>query len=399
MKIPFYLDDPDDKYKFNGVDKKFNQTFFLDTTFIEELPNIILDDIVFEDVNNTSNKYFYPIYISCDFFFKDITNFYFNIPSNVIKHIRNNRCKILVINPYEGYDLGDFENIIETKILNVYKIGYKDVVLVTGNLIKKSKKGLINVYYNFWEKIVKTYNDFILKDFADNVFSNNLREHKFICLQRRPKIQRLMLYTELYDYRKEGILTMGIGDNMETLDYIIELETQFYNKKSLKKYKKKKLRNTLPREYDAKLSYENPTADANVDKYLNSYLHVVSETYFENQNQQMFFSEKVYKPIIFMQPFILFSQTHSLKYLKDLGFKTFQSKFINEEYDNIEDDRERFMAALQQVKRVITLSKSELHFMMQEYADTLLHNYCHLKGRFNTQNNRLYLDLVKILRT
>jgi hypothetical protein len=206
-----------------------------------------------------------------------------------------------------------------------------------------------------------------------------------------------MLYTELYDYRNDGILTMGIGDNAVNLDEILQIEKKyFFNYKTLRKYQKKNLISTLPKEYDVKLAVDNPTHDFNIEKYLNSYLHIVSETYFEYIEDQMFFSEKIYKPMVFLQPFILFSQPYSLKYLRELGFRTFHSKYINEDYDNIKNDRERFLAALTQIQRVLSMPKNQLNDMTKEFLDILVHNYDNLKFRYNN-NKDYYFELLKFL--
>jgi hypothetical protein len=397
MKIPFYFDNKTDPYKNNAMDKKFNHRFYpsYEGLFKKSFPDCILKDIV--EVDNTYNdKYFYPINLYYTLFhFMD--QYDLSIPLKVLNDIKEKKCKLLMICIYEGYELDRFENLIKNKILIPFDIKYSDVILITGNLDKCSKHGLKNIYYNHWESIIKFYNEELFKQMLDNIFSDDLRTNKFICLQRRPKTQRLMLYTELYDYRTQGILTMGIGDNINSLEQIIEIENSYFlDRKIFRRYQKKNLRNTLPCEYDVKLALENPTHDQKIDKYLDSYLHVVSETYFENHENQMFFSEKIYKPMIFLQPFILFGQTHSLKSLHNLGFKTFHSKYINESYDNIKDDRERFLAATKQVKQIISLERKELHDMMRSFSDTLIYNYNHLNSRYYN-NKCVYKELLSIM--
>jgi len=51
-------------------------------------------------------------------------------------------------------------------------------------------------------------------------------------------------------------------------------------------------------------------------------------------------TEKIFKPIAFEHPYVLFGQMHSLKRLHDLGFKSFPHIF-NEAYDNQESIKER----------------------------------------------------------
>ena len=395
MRIPLYFDSYNDEYKFNGLDKKFNDLLYdIGEKFLDTFPNLLKTNFI--KTEQFHKKYFYPINLSCNFFhYADHYNF--DIPNNIINDVKNEKCKLLIINILEGYELSRFEDLLKDKLMKKYNLKYSNFILITGNLIKISKKGIKNIYYNHWESIIIFHDEIIYDTVLENIFSNKIRDHKFICLQRRPKAQRLMLYTELYDHRNDGILTMGIGDNAVNLDLIRQIENnEIFNYKTLRKYQKKNLISTLPKEYDVKLAIDNPTHDSNIEKYLNSYLHIVSETNFEYVEDQMFFSEKIYKPMVFLQPFILFSQPHSLKYLRELGFRTFHSKYINEDYDNIKNDRERFLAALTQTQRVLSMPKNQLNDMTKEFLDILVHNYDNLKFRYNN-NKDYYYELLKFL--
>lgn len=393
MKIPLYFDNPSDELKFNGFEKKFNSLLYLDgQKFMDGFPNFLKENY-YNVKKNTKEKYFYPVFFSYQCI-HHLNQYYFNIPKNVIKDVKNNSCKLLLMNIYEGYELSLYDDVLKDNLLKVYNLKFTDLILVTGNLLKESPKGIKNIYCNYWESIIEDYDDQKSQEILTNIFSNKLKDHKFICLQRKLKIERLMLYTELYDYKNDGILTMGAGID----DEVLSMEKKhFFNYKTFRKYQKKKLKSTLPCEYDVNLSVENPTHDLQIEKYLNSYLHVVPETYFRYLEDQMFFSEKIYKPIVFMQPFVLFSQPHSLQYLRELGFKTFHSNFINEDYDKLTDDRERFLSALKQVKRVISMSRHQLRQMTQQFADILVHNHNNLKFIYN-DNNRGYVDLLKLIK-
>ena len=77
------------------------------------------------------------------------------------------------------------------------------------------------------------------------------------------------------------------------------------------------------------------------DLFLNSCINIVTETTFE-QNE-LFISEKIIKPIIGYQPFIVIGPYQYLKELKNLGFKSF-SNFWDESYDEIINPKERYFA-------------------------------------------------------
>jgi len=76
-------------------------------------------------------------------------------------------------------------------------------------------------------------------------------------------------------------------------------------------------------------------------------INIVTETHYHPifQNyQHLFISEKLWKPIVCKQAFVVIGPQYTLKYLKSLGFKTF-SCIINENYDN-EDESTRLFSAI-----------------------------------------------------
>ena len=68
-------------------------------------------------------------------------------------------------------------------------------------------------------------------------------------------------------------------------------------------------------------------------------IHIVPETIFDTEKVHL--TEKIFKPIVMYQPFILFGGPRSLKYLRDYGFKTFDSLW-DESYDAEKDANIRF---------------------------------------------------------
>lgn len=105
--------------------------------------------------------------------------------------------------------------------------------------------------------------------------------------------------------------------------------------------------------------------------YMDSYIHLTSETNFYEPG--VYFSEKTWKPIINLQPFIMMNYYNSLEYLKKLGMKTF-SPFIDESYDKIRDGKERASAIYKEIKRLDSLPIEELHNWYNSIKPILLHN-------------------------
>jgi len=83
-----------------------------------------------------------------------------------------------------------------------------------------------------------------------------------------------------------------------------------------------------------------------------------------------FFSEKTAKPLLGRRLFVLFAAPGMLKDLQNLGFKTFHD-ILDETYDSIQDDEERWSRALDQVAWISAQDPQEIY---QKALPVLLHN-------------------------
>ena len=115
-----------------------------------------------------------------------------------------------------------------------------------------------------------------------------------------------------------------------------------------------------------------------------SFLHVVTETCFWENKEHL--TEKIFKPIVARQPFLLLGCANNLSYLKTYGFKTFD-KWWDEGYDKIHDPIERLQTVVKILDEVCKMSLGELEILLQEMQSVLDYNY----KWFYSQN---FVDLV-----
>jgi hypothetical protein len=94
-----------------------------------------------------------------------------------------------------------------------------------------------------------------------------------------------------------------------------------------------------------------------IQVYNDTAYSIVAET--DNDNSLSFFSEKTAKALIAHRLFVAFSGYKFLHNLQQLGFKTFGS-VIDESYDLIKNDTERFAAAFEQVKKLCELPQEQV---------------------------------------
>ena len=93
-----------------------------------------------------------------------------------------------------------------------------------------------------------------------------------------------------------------------------------------------------------------------LDRYLflNSYVNLVGETFFDNRNYNTsFVTEKTFGAIANNQMFIIVGQAGSLDLVKSLGYQTFDS-VIDESYDSILDNDQRLAAVTKEILRFIS---------------------------------------------
>jgi UDPglucose 6-dehydrogenase len=134
-----------------------------------------------------------------------------------------------------------------------------------------------------------------------------------------------------------------------------------------------------------------------VEYFENSYFSVVTETtYYQgpanNLQQDIFPSEKIYKPILMNHPFILMGRPHFLETLRGHGYKTFHP-FIDETYDSVEDDDERLRLILNEIKRLVEFTDEQYKEWMRQIKPIVEHNKAHI---FNESNDyRVTKDILK----
>ena len=123
------------------------------------------------------------------------------------------------------------------------------------------------------------------------------------------------------------------------------------------------------------------------ETYSKVYFDVVTESCYATES--IYCSEKTYKPISQLLPFILLGPPGILKKVKEQGFKTF-SPFIDESYDGIEDHGDRLLKVFGEVKRLCELPKEELKTWYSDIFDDLVFNQKHLLSSKLVDHENIY---------
>ena len=236
----------------------------------------------------------------------------------------------------------------------------------------------LNRYLEEAKPWVRDIDKFSIEDFK----VDRIREKKFTCLNGAFREHRLILVSELF---RSGLENDGYISYIVNTGYNNQppIESEIDNvDKDLLKYYMDIIVPTIPltTELEKGMELIEPYISTSYvhEMYTNSYFNIVTETSY-NWNStsiidnNIYLTEKTYRPIFGMQPFIMVSNPGVLKHLKDMGFKTFP-EFFDESYDEIENPTERMYTIINEIKRICNLSNEQLHDRYYNIFDKLEHN-------------------------
>jgi len=232
-------------------------------------------------------------------------------------------------------------------------------------------------YLNIFERTAALH----LLHLEEKEYFTGIRNKIFLSFNRVARPHRIMLLSNFLDnnllessfFSFEGIELNNMLQPIPNIVSTKQLEA---------------IKNLLPIRLNITEDRTNPTTCIQEDAqyFDNSYLSVVTETIFSknlsNNFSDKFFSEKIYKPISFKHPFILISWPGSLRELKNMGYKTFHP-FINEEYDDIENDELRFNTIFKEIIKLSKFSSDEWIRFQYDVKHIVEHNYKVLRTKYS----------------
>jgi hypothetical protein len=135
------------------------------------------------------------------------------------------------------------------------------------------------------------------------------------------------------------------------------------------------------------------SADFATADYNSTEIEVVLETLFDDDRLHL--TEKSLRPIACAQPFILVATHGSLQYLRDYGFKTFDTVW-DETYDTIEDPYNRMLAIIGVMQTICEWTPEERLEKVQCIKEIVQHNqnYFFSKEFFNLILDELNTNLT-----
>jgi hypothetical protein len=307
-----------------------------------------------------------------------------------------------------GYKNYNFYQLI-TQSAYKHNIPFNKIVFASSNLIEQqaydnwilenSIKDKFHIFScNFWAAT------FLNKTSIDETVGYLRAQYKkdFLCLNRRFRKFRFLSVFLLHKSKafNNGLISfdsVNEGRFMElakTLKvcYNIDFDIADFNQ----------FRKLLPLILD-RSNFEVNWVDTMPDELFHSTLYsLVNETIiedvFENEGPSLFYSEKTFKPMFYNHPVLIFGQPNANTYLKNIGFKTYDSYF-NLEFDTIINGYDRISAVIKEVERISNLLASlnieqKIEWVLQD-RQVLEHNQAAMSDP--TVNNKMLLSFVERL--
>ena len=373
---------------------------------------------------------------------------YFNIPDEVIQKCKLGQAIITVYNAWEGWSWGSFKLIVD-KICQKYNLTYDNFIMLnacTGLAeIRRINAHLFQTTFSyFFHDHVKKAHEKFIQQIKTDIQNCKIRKYKFICLNRRARINRWVVMLELFEDRHKGVLSFAMDEftlsslyeqtenwrEEHTKQVQMHLEKipdyKFFNEysdpisrldketyvKYVNKIKELDVKSHLPLLIDDEVDPRtNPTdLDNNktIDLCANTYLYIVTETsvikeYLNDERSNevdyvdaSFLTEKTFKPIMLFQPFVIIGRQHILKVLRDLDYLTF-SDFIDESYDDESDDIIRVVKAINSAKHFYNRPSIEISKDLKSMYWILEHNYNTIISNVNNIQKNIYDQFQKYL--
>ena len=302
------------------------------------------------------------------------------------KKLRRGQAMLLLDQSLEGYQKDWLWKFFHDEC-EKHDISPNAVIYVTGNLSASDQYNLwanannvsnrlrIYPYPNFESDIQLIGKKMNLSGNFDSYLKykkDNLENIKiYNCMNKRLRGHRIYFFLYLY---RHNLLDDGLVSMNKIKDFG-HIRRDIFNEDEILRAKK-----SLPRKI-----YEEDNTEKNDLYYINriheqvykdSWISVIPEASYFDWEQSVFISEKTFKPIACMSPFIILGSKGSLSRMRDLGYKTFDG-FIDESYDQL-NDYERFDAIIKILEKVKSIpDKLSWYESMREILE---HNYNHLQS-------------------
>lgn len=225
------------------------------------------------------------------------------------------------------------------------------------------------------------------------------RPYKFLCLNGGGRQHRKFLLTEL---KRQGLLEQGLWSYLNKFD--ISYQETDYCWRPIQKgkgdtsllemlqYHKQHGNNIQEKLLDVDASQDAwHNRGMTAQHYQDTYFNIVTETW--PADPSFFVTEKIFKPIVNLQPFAVCGLPGILQYLKEKGFQTYDEWFV-EDYDNVKGHPQRMFYLMREIERILSKDKDEIHKKYQQSWEKIKFNREHFFKYDHTQGFKELIEAI-----
>lgn len=234
----------------------------------------------------------------------------------------------------------------------------------------------------------------------DGIRHYKTRKYSALCFNRIPRQTRAWNLTRI---NQQGLLhktlySWGI-DNIPVEERQTELfqhrqhdfVTKTYGEAGLKEYHQSQywyLPEQEPVYIDVSDLTENQAENAGFDAGLHCDFKIVTETCY---NQLPFLTEKTYKAILLMLPFVIVGPAGSIQALRNKGYRTLD-QWIDHSYDQEPDFGKRFDMVHKEISRLYNITSESWAGLRTEMVPDLIYNVEHLRNRTDKKWTEIFYE-------
>ena len=247
--------------------------------------------------------------------------------------------------------------------------------------------------------------DFVEDDKLFDIESNLQKQFLYSCLNNAPKHHRVLLLGCLAqkDLLQDGYVSSPDIPFEELFEKTItDLQTDLLNKTISKPEFLQALEwiDCLQSVYPISADDRNEDSihmkqfgdESFMNNMLNCDIQVITETF---ANNNLFVSEKIFKPIVMCQPFLILGSTNTYKHLEDLGYKTFNYLINTKELDTSSNIIQKITAICNTIQQLKDIKQQPIEWkqLNDKMAVDIIQNYNHFVGRLNKIKQQSSLGL------
>ncbi len=363
----------------------------------------------FDDViNNPNEKYYYIIShggVNAHEIFideSDIHNIKFLDPLNQkIKDFikKHNNFYIMFLTEHEP------DNEKSFKIINQYMI---DNDIDCNKIFIVNNNSKLSQYKEKYNSIINTYTLNFIPHSSTKVlvkvggceYIENKKGKFFMCFNKSPKVHRYALLCLLKKYHLLDDVNWSLVPSWNSQpkdDFYTKIfsnEEKEYYKDEIEFFYNHKIKVS---EYEKDKNWFNQFEDINRDgfpiwlhnpelmeNYESSYVNIITESMFLDEDNNIHISEKSFKPFFYYQFPLILSGHHHIKKMKERFGFDFYDDIINHSYDNERNQMIRLKLFVDEIKR------------LNNRKNELVEYYKNNKVRFEENKNKV-IDLLKIV--